>query len=266
MESTLYNSKLIKISGFYGQKIFPKISKLRGTTRAKDILGKLFVKLITSKEKDCYTLFIDKKNVRKIKNIEDIATFVGIEHSQSIKMIDSISSNSIVYDIGGYHGYHTILGTLGKKVYTFEPDPENLKILKENISLNPEQDILLIEKPVWDKEEKITIVTGKKGKSHIGEEGLTKEAVTLDQFVFKEKNSPPDFMKIDVEGAEYKVLKGAEKVLEKYKPKLMIEVHKGERIQQIGGSEKELVKLLRSKGYNTIKEIKRGKETHLFLE
>jgi hypothetical protein len=44
-------------------------------------------------------------------------------------------------------------------------------------------------------------------------------------YIFKQKNPPPDVLKIDVEGGESEVLKGAARLFEEIRPCLLCEVH-----------------------------------------
>ena len=51
------------------------------------------------------------------------------------------------------------------------------------------------------------------------------ECTTVDAFVFEQKNPAPDLIKIDVEGAEVLVLKGALRTLVTCSPSILLEVH-----------------------------------------
>jgi FkbM family methyltransferase len=61
----------------------------------------------------------------------------------------------------------------------------------------------------------------------------TIESRTVDSLV-RELNSAPDFMKIDVEGHEGKVIAGAVDTLSNFKPELLIEIHNREIGREIG--------------------------------
>jgi len=75
---------------------------------------------------------------------------------------------------------------------------------------------------------------------------------TIDKLVASGKCLPPDVLKIDTEGHEYEVLKGAEQVLQKYKPKIYYEPHETNRepSEQALSSEIKVKALLSSYGYS----------------
>jgi hypothetical protein len=50
-------------------------------------------------------------------------------------------------------------------------------------------------------------------------------ATSLDEFVYVDGNSPPDFIKIDVEGSEGEAIAGARRLLAQYHPSLLLEIH-----------------------------------------
>lgn len=51
------------------------------------------------------------------------------------------------------------------------------------------------------------------------------DAFTLDYLIYEKKFDEPDFIKIDVEGAEFEVLKGSQKILKFKKPLILISIH-----------------------------------------
>jgi FkbM family methyltransferase len=111
------------------------------------------------------------------------------------------------------------------EILAFEPDKEIFKILEQNISLNNLGNIELINKGLWDNDSIITFIsegadagrindsTKENSNSHI-------EVVSLRPYL----NRPVDLLKIDIEGAEYKVLKSCEDFLYKVK-NIFIEYH-----------------------------------------
>ncbi len=68
---------------------------------------------------------------------------------------------------------------------------------------------------------------------------ITVDCTTIDFMVFESKMPHPDIIKIDVEGAEYIVLQGMQRVINEYYPDIIID-----------GMTKECFSKLKSSGYN----------------
>jgi FkbM family methyltransferase len=143
----------------------------------------------------------------------------------------------VCYDIGGYKGYYAGVMALkgAKEVYVFEPMPGNAKKIEKLIELNPSLPIQLKQYAVSDSNGEAIFklmpeeTMGKLERSSFQQQdeavtNLTVATITLDQLV-SDGIPAPDFIKIDVEGAEEFVLKGATGVLASKQPFLMIEVH-----------------------------------------
>jgi FkbM family methyltransferase len=143
----------------------------------------------------------------------------------------------ICYDIGGYKGYYAGIMALkgASKVYVFEPMPSNIENIKKLIHLNRSLPITLQQYAVSDTtgKSKFKIMPEETmGKlidsaflskdTELGE--LTVDCITLDDLI-KNGIPEPDFIKIDVEGAEENVLRGSMELLRNKKPFLMIEIH-----------------------------------------
>lgn len=158
-----------------------------------------------------------------------------------------IRDGDVVFDVGGNIGYMALyfarlVGTRGK-CFTFEPASSNLPYIRVNIGRATYKNVVLFEIAVgaengvtsfWSED-----LTGQNGsiipgysavqttaKSH-GVRAQTLEVavevVTLDSFV-QRMGVVPNFVKIDVEGAESLVLRGMENILTGARPRIMIEV------------------------------------------
>lgn len=118
-----------------------------------------------------------------------------------------------VYDIGANIGLHSILmSKCGWKVNSFEPDPETIKTFEENISLNKALNITINQMAVsnYNGSAEFTRVLGNTTGSHLtgAKENPYGE---LDKFLvdvrdIKEIMSDADFIKLDVEGEEGKII------------------------------------------------------------
>lgn len=237
-----------KIFEFYDDYIFPVLKWLPG---AEKLLFYLSEKALHDYI-DSYDPVTVELKCGEIKLAEEKDFNVIISEKEYLKnFIDRINSETVVADVGSYHGLFALIGANGKKGYAFEIDSENAERIEKNIELNPDKEVHLIKKAVWEEETNLDIQTGMEQESHIGEGGENKEnieTVVLDDF-FEDKEKP-DIIKIDVEGSEGQVLKGAESILENYHPILFIEFHVGDMMQRFDHSYEELKEFLQDLDYN----------------
>lgn len=146
-------------------------------------------------------------------------------------MAQVIKPGTVVYDIGANVGSYTILTSVltgdSGNVYAFEPLPDNLQYLHRHIKLNNLHNIEVHEVAVWNKSGTVKFQgTSDRVTSHISDEGsIEVKTVSIDSLVFDGPLSPPDIIKIDVEGAETGVLEGAQKTLKKYQPSIFLATH-----------------------------------------
>lgn len=164
--------------------------------------------------------------------------FTGSYESKELKKIlEFIQPGMSVFDIGGNYGLHAIL--MGEKagekgcVYTFEPLKHIFKELQKNIDLNGFQKNVIPENiALSNTSGKAAIYVSPalgSGASSLKirwkGENIKYMCIlaTLDSYVLKHKINQVDFIKCDVEGAEYLAFQGAKKTLQKCKPILFFE-------------------------------------------
>jgi FkbM family methyltransferase len=142
-----------------------------------------------------------------------------------------ISTNSVVYDLGAFTGYYTLLASVlvgpAGRVYVFEPLPRNLHYLKQHLTLNRISNVSVIEAAVSNRSGRLTFQEGPsraRGRLHEGGE-LVVEVVALDELIESGSLPDPQYMKIDVEGAEMRVLEGASQLLERSHPTIFMDTH-----------------------------------------
>ncbi|TRZ51193.1 MAG: FkbM family methyltransferase [Dehalococcoidia bacterium] len=168
-------------------------------------------------------------------------------------------SGQTVYDIGGYEGAFTIFfaRAVGKKgrVITFEPHPQNINKIRENIRLNRFYNVGVWQVGLGKRRGKATLAFHRSElataslqediKAKIlqekGAEAIQIEIDSLDSQITANKLPKPDFIKIDVEGLEMDVLLGMGETIKVCKPRLFIEIHgvdlkrKTENVQRVAG-------------------------------
>jgi len=133
----------------------------------------------------------------------------------------------VFVDVGAHHGGHSIfIDKFGDfQVHAFEPVLDNIKILEDNVSLNGSD----INTYMYALSSKPTLLGltmpkgGNNGSWRVTDGKWTHliRACKLDSF-----NIPATVIKIDAEGHELEVLKGAEGTIRKHKPVLFIEEDK----------------------------------------
>lgn len=165
------------------------------------------------------------------KTIVNSGNFYEINYLKSVDKY--LNKDSIILDIGANIGNHTLYWskiTNAKKIYSFEPVDITFSILKKNIEINKlENKVVLNNIGLCDKDIKAN--AEKYDINNIGETPLKEESdgsftlTTLDNYIknnFKEEKI--DFIKIDTEGFEYKILLGARETIKKYKPMICTEI------------------------------------------
>lgn len=167
-----------------------------------------------------------------------------------------LNKNSVFFDIGtnkGEYAYYAEKLMNPKNIYLFEPEKKLNKQLNAIFS-NCQVNDLALSDSKGTHQFKIPVINGVidnclsslevDNKEDNETEAIIYEVKTdtLDNFT-KEKNIIPDLIKIDVEGHELSVLKGAENFLSKHHPTLIIEIeqrhHKDITIESVFESFKQ---------------------------
>jgi FkbM family methyltransferase len=140
-----------------------------------------------------------------------------------------VSTGDVVFDCGAHHGltalvFSQLVGEAGK-VVAFEPHPANVDIIRRNVALNHGTNVSIEGYAVGSA--RGTIRLRDKSNASIAwrpkTKGISVDMVSLDQYA-AQRGVYPTFVKIDVEGYEAEVLKGATSIL-RTTPRLAIEVH-----------------------------------------
>jgi FkbM family methyltransferase len=142
----------------------------------------------------------------------------------------------VFIDVGAYQGLYTVYACKhAKKVLAIEPNPMALAYLKTNIALNNCNNTIVVPKAAGDRRGVVKLrIPRPAKKGHISTMASIvwsfKEALeidvetdTLDNIVDEAGLDTIDIVKIDVEGAEGLVVKGAERTLRKAKA-ILIEI------------------------------------------
>ncbi len=153
------------------------------------------------------------------------------EYDKQLRFTSTLKPGMTVYDIGANVGFYSLLSAVlvgpQGRVFAFEPLPRNLGYLRRHVALNKMQNITVVDKALSDREGTVTF---EEGPAHtmgkMGSSGTLQVAMTTVDIVRRAAHSPdPSLLKIDVEGAEMLVLKGAEQTLRQCRPVIFLATH-----------------------------------------
>ena len=207
-----------------------------------------------------------------------VDTFFSKE-PETLEWIDSFKKKKFIFwDIGSNIGLYSIYNSLKNKnsiTIAFEPSTSNLRVLTRNISINNlEKKIKLFPIPLTNKKNSFLIMNEKdfveggalnsfgekfnfEGKKFHGKMKYQTFGTTIDFLIDKKILEIPDYIKIDVDGIEHLILKGAAKYLKNKKIKsLSIEINENFKTQY-----KNLLFIMKKNGFRILHKKKGNKET-----
>ena len=173
-----------------------------------------------------------------------------------------INKGDVVFDVGGNRGlylYYFLKKIVPDDIYCFEPNSNLCRTLVKlypNVSIN---NLALTEKTTSRiMKFKIPKINGKIFESRgtlsfdnnenedAGSEVIEVNTTSLDNYILRNEIRRVDFIKIDVEGHEFEVLKGSRETLIKYKPILLIEIEQRHHDFSVN----KIFKYMKDLGYN----------------
>jgi FkbM family methyltransferase len=159
------------------------------------------------------------------------AFWLGIYEPHIQKLLTrDLKPASTFYDIGANVGFYSLLAAQsirGGTVYAFEPLPANIGYLRRHLELNGIRNVTVLNVAISDEVRVAsfkTEPTGAMGRLDPGGE-LPVQMTTIDFLLQSNQIEPPDYIKMDIEGAEFAGLLGARKCFEKFNPKLFLATH-----------------------------------------
>jgi len=191
---------------------------------------------------------------------EDLARFLFAKAVAKWEPISIIKpkEDEIIVDVGANVGYYTLrlapLVSKGK-IISIEADPESGEILKINCKLNNLSNVEIHNCAVTDKNGEVILYQSDthsginsiflKGSPNLKNKNTVVQAVMLDSLLENEERI--DWIKVDVEGAELSVLRGAQKTLERTK-RILIEIHEHVLLQNKENPQ-TIIEILENNGF-----------------
>jgi len=170
-------------------------------------------------------------------------TVQEIYQERAYERMFNISVGDTVIDVGANIGVFTVkasklVGPAGT-VISLEPSPKSFTLLEANIMRNHLSNVKPFEYAAWDSEGEASLFVDRvsdrsslfsdRGDSERNRRSIETienvETVSLDTLLESLKLDCVDIIKIDVEGAELAVLRGAKRTIAKYLPSIVLEWH-----------------------------------------
>ncbi len=191
-------------------------------------------------------------------------------------LADLLSGSPVCLHVGASDGRHSYVMTQvapDARIYAFEPSAFTFEVLKLCLSWHGIADqVTPIHAAVSDMPGELLLVTPKKTSGRMGRayafvaeeppEGKVRPdledtgvelqptpVVTLDDYCRRHGVTRVDFIRMDIEGAEQKALKGAAQVIDRDLPHVLLEIHPVMLESRFGGSAEAVVDMFRSRGY-----------------
>jgi len=172
---------------------------------------------------------------------------------------EKVKPGDVVLDIGAHIGYYTLIfaelvGPRGQ-VLAFEPRPDNVKLLCENIKLNKcFEEVGVFQWAVWDKWDEVKLWLNSKNKAdnrcwnpERPWRWVWVQTIDLDYPAF----NPVNFIKMDIQGAEYRALLGMQGLLEDNPQVKIVSEFSPAMLEACGpGKAIDFPKLLEKLGFN----------------
>ena len=222
---------------------------------------KIIMKKIESNFKSDYAIVQGSKMFLDPGDSLDLS-INGVYGELDTKIIrEEIHEGDIVIDVGANIGYYTLIfaqlvGSSGK-VFAFEPEPKNFEILKKNIEINNYQNIVAEQKIVSDKSGIVKLFIAEHGivghrinQEKSSQKFIEVESIILDNYIKKlNLDNKINFIKIDVEGSEPKVLEGTKEIIQKSNQLKIFTEFNREVVKEYGIEPKEMIDLFYRNGF-----------------
>ncbi len=163
----------------------------------------------------------------------DSSVFYSKYAIDELTTLDSVRNKDII-DAGGYVGDTALLFSsyTDKNIHVFEASPSNMDIIRETIRLNQLENIVPVSKALGEKSGTATFSLGERNScnSLVERPGynypnhIEVPVITLDDYV-RENNLEVGLIKVDIEGGEQLLLKGAVETIRTQHPILLISIY-----------------------------------------
>jgi FkbM family methyltransferase len=231
--------------------------------RIANIVNPLFYLTNQNRKVYMYRVTSDTKFKIRVNSADKISIWETWKLQSYIKNDSDIKPADTVIDLGAHIGAFTIFAArkapLGR-VYAFEPEPNNFRLLKENIFLNSLNNVYPFQKAVTGKLGKVKLFVESDSSStnsileytyQTPKKTISVSSTTLEHILTDNHIDTVDLLKIDIEGAEYDVLLNTPPHIFKKIKRIALEYHDNLNHEH---TIKQLVDFLHAQGFKTKKD------------
>ncbi len=182
-----------------------------------------------------HPFFKIKLRINLKKDVDRGIYFGTFEFENTFLFFDLIKKGDIIVDIGANIGFYSLLAASklqdGGKVYSFEPSKFIINELKSNIEINNYKNIEVFDFALSDssgkkdfyrcEDDAYNSLLAKPMQKVVSIDSV--DVITLDDFIMMNNISKIDVIKIDAEGLDYEILKGAQQTIMNFKPIIFCE-------------------------------------------
>jgi FkbM family methyltransferase len=176
-------------------------------------------------------------------------------------LVERLKTSRCFVDVGANLGYFTTIAAKVRpdiSVYAFELDSTMDALIQRNLRLNSISNVTVIYGAVGDSEDVVSytphaytflgMISGIPTEPF--EVKLSTKTFRLDDY-FEDKPVKPDFMKVDIDGAEMAMLRGSETLLAQPELEMLLEVHP-HHLPKFNSSAAEVINFLRDRGFRCL--------------
>jgi FkbM family methyltransferase len=166
-----------------------------------------------------------------------------------------VASGDVVFDLGANNGILSLWLALAVRppghVYAFDPLFQNVEIIEKNASLNGLCNITAVHAAVGDHVREVAFDLDSCTVAQLSDQPSPAPVVRVPELTLDAFDAPaPGLVKIDVEGYEGAVLRGARRVLQAA-PNLLIELHPDLSLARFGDDANDVLRLVEWSRYET---------------
>ncbi len=239
---------------------------LADISRTAPASGSLFWKLVPNNYQYPENSFrhFSAKGLKWRVDVSDFighSAYFGLDRTMDT-LFELCKKDSVVLDIGVNIGWTALnlsrICTAGR-VIGFEPDPLNYEMCLENVRLNKPGNLTLVPIALGSENGVVSMrvpAPSNRGGNRVSPAGSDAPAgnirmMTVDNYCQESGISRIDLVKIDTEGYELRILKGATRTLRDHRPTLFIELN-DDNLREQGDCARDLMVLLHSLGYSHV--------------